>query len=377
MDESESIKAYDIAIIGAGINGCALAYELHKSGQKVIVMDKEGIASGGSGAAGAFINPKISKAGELKKLIEEAYRYSLDFYNENFPKFTTQAPLLHISKYENDNEKVQYFKDSTSLALQEPPTSLLNKLKPHALAYSSVCLKNNAIVEAKEICEAMLTGVDYKKIHLKKPKFINGFWEIDGYKAKKIVLCTGAYEEVFKEDYISLRRIYGQRCEIESSSFMHESVHHEVSISATKKNGCIAIGASHYLDEKDLPSKKQGAQDLILLAQKSIELKDIKIINTFTGMRSGSNDYLPIVGSLIDMQKSLELGPSALKGDKTAFLSFIPNVYMINGVGGYGFVLAPFLAKMMKEFLVEGKALASYLEPKRFYYRYAKKKGSL
>ena len=82
------MKNYDVIIVGAGINGCSLAFELHKAGQRVLVLEQEAIASGGSGAAGAFINPKISKSGPLKELIETAYLYSLDFYTKNFSDFT-------------------------------------------------------------------------------------------------------------------------------------------------------------------------------------------------------------------------------------------------------------------------------------------------
>ena len=190
---------YDVAIIGAGINGCSLAYELHKRGKKVVVFEKEGIASGGSGAAGAFINPKISKSGPLKELIEEAYLYSLDFYRKNFTQHTTIAPLLHIAKYTDDNEKVKYFKEHTRLNTADLPSQIKKRLKPHALSFSSVFLKDNAIVEAKEICQQMLADVKVVYEKLQTPKQKEGLWHLNGHKAKKIVLCTGAYEEVVEE----------------------------------------------------------------------------------------------------------------------------------------------------------------------------------
>jgi len=371
------VQEYDIAIIGAGINGCALAHALNKQSQKVAVFEKNSIASGGSGAAGAFINPKISKAGELKELIEEAYSYSLDFYTKYFNKYTTTAPLLHISKYDNDNAKVQYFKEHTSLKLSAIPSSLHEQLKSHALGFTSVFLKDNAVVEARGICEAMLEHIDTVYEEVQNPIYKEGFWHFSNTKAKKIVLCTGAYEEVFHEKYISLRRIYGQRCEVKSSTLMNESIHHEVSVSVTKKNGCIAIGASHYLDKDDIPDDETGAKELIDLAQKSIDLKDIELQNVFTGMRAGSNDYLPLLGPLVDTAKSLSLDESALKGNKQAQLAYVKDVYMMNGVGGYGFVLAPYLAALLSSYLVNNKALPTFLEPKRFYYRYTKKQGQI
>jgi len=238
-----------------------------------------------------------------------------------------------------------------------------------------VCLKNNAVVEAKDICEAMLEGIDIVYEKVQELKFSEGFYCLAGIKAKKIVLCTGAYEAVVDEEYISLRRIYGQRCEVKSSTHMHASLHHEVSVSVTKKNGNISIGASHYLDEKEVPDDEVGANELIKLAEKSIALEDIEVLNVLTGMRAGSNDYLPLLGPLVDTSRSLALDTSALKGNKEAKLAMLQNVYIMNGVGGYGFVLAPYLASLLCEHLVENKALPAFLEPKRFYYRYAKKLG--
>ena len=62
---------YDIAIVGAGINGSSVAYEFLKQNKKVILFDQDTIASGGSGAAGAFISPKFATSGELKDLLDE------------------------------------------------------------------------------------------------------------------------------------------------------------------------------------------------------------------------------------------------------------------------------------------------------------------
>ena len=371
------MKSYDIIIIGAGINGCSLARSLHLKGQKVLVLEQEDVASGGSGAAGAFINPKISKSGPLKDLIEEAYIYAIDFYTTHFPEFTTSAPLLHIAKFQDDNKKVEYFKAHTDLEIEETPAEIKALLTDYTDEFSSVYLKDNAILEAKDICKAMLEGIDYQKIKAEDPVYENGLWDVCGYRSTKIVLCTGAYDELFKEEYLKLRRIYGQRCEVTSSTQMKATVHHEVSVSATKKNGRIVIGASHYLNEDDMPSAEQSAQELIDLARKSVRLEDIEVENTYCGMRSGSNDYFPIIGPLVDSKKSLALDGSALKGDKSASIVNYPELYMINGVGGYGFVLAPYLADFLSRHLVDADPLPESLETKRFYYRWAKKKGQL
>ena len=371
------MNAFDVIVIGAGINGCSLAYVLKSKGQKVLVLEKEDIASGGSGAAGAFINPKISKSGPLKELIEKAYLFALPFYEEHFASFTTSAPLLHIAKYEDDNEKVEYFNKHTSLEIQKTPNELSDMLNQHAKNFSSAYITRSAIVEAKAICDAMLKDVSYERVDVVKPEYKDGLWHIQDYSAKKLVLCTGGEEEIVKEPYIKLRRIYGQRCEVTSDTKMPASIHHKVSVSVTKKNGRIAIGASHYLDKDEMPSKEEGEVELLALAQKSIKLDNVSIVDSFVGMRSGSNDYLPLLGAIVDSSRSISNHPEFLKGSKEAELSYHPELYMINGAGGYGFVLAPYLSKLLAEYLVDNKELPAFLEPKRFFYRWAKKEASL
>lgn len=50
----------DVVIIGAGINGCALAYELAKRGKEVVVLEKNYIAYGATGRCGAGIRQQWS-----------------------------------------------------------------------------------------------------------------------------------------------------------------------------------------------------------------------------------------------------------------------------------------------------------------------------
>jgi len=93
------------------------------------------------------------------------------------------------------------------------------------------------------------------------------------------------------------------------------------------------------------------------------------------GLRSGSNDYLPMLGSLVDAAATLQIYPHIRHGqnvDPNEY-SYYPNLTMINGSGGYGFVLAPYLAKKLKEYLVDHIPVNSALSPSRFFPRWAKK----
>ena len=90
-------EQYDTIIIGAGIAGCCTAYTLQKKGQKVLLVDRSAVAaSGGSGAAGAFVSPKIGKGSTLQILTNEAFHFSKDFYLKHFPDYFHQTGVIRI-----------------------------------------------------------------------------------------------------------------------------------------------------------------------------------------------------------------------------------------------------------------------------------------
>ena len=98
-------KTYDSIIIGAGIAGASTAYALRQKGQKVLVFDKRGIASGGSGAAGAFVSPKIGKGSPLQTLTNEAFSFAKAFYFSTCPPLFHQTGVIRIPKDEADAKK--------------------------------------------------------------------------------------------------------------------------------------------------------------------------------------------------------------------------------------------------------------------------------
>lgn len=362
---------YDVAVVGAGINGCASAYELHNASQNVILFDKDGVASGGSGAAGAFISPKFSKAGELKELLNKAFIYSLNFYKQ-FGRAFSQTQLIHIAKDENDAKNLKYFKDNTSFSLLDIPNEL--NIQEEAISL------NTGLVDAKEMCILLTKNIDFKKEEISKLDHIDGVWLINNkFKAKKVILAIGAYKKIINEPYIQLRGVWGHRIDVRTSIQQPYSLHQYLSISH-KTDGKLAIGATHNVHyhpqfSKEKYNLEDGRKVLLENASKMIDLKNIEIIKDYTGLRSGSFDYLPLVGKIVDAKKTLEDDTIRFKVKKADFSQYhyYNDLYIINGSGGYGFVLAPYLAKILKDNIVYKKPIERLLQPARFFARYAKK----
>ena len=360
---------YDIAIIGAGINGCSVANEFANEKQSVIVFDKEGIASGGSGAAGAFISPKFSKAGELKELLHAAFIYSLDFYEKNFGHILTKAQLLHLAQNESDAEILKVYKDKTELELLE--------VKGESREYVSI---NAGVVDAKLMCQAMIKSAKFVQETVTTLVYDEGYWIInDEYSAKEVVLATGAYTPLIKEPYLQLRGVWGHRIDVKTTTNNPYSVHQFVSISPSS-DGVLAIGATHNVhyhpeSSTEVYDLKAGREELLQKASRTMNLENVEVVNDYTGLRSGSFDYMPMLGSLVLAKETLADSSIRFKVKNADYseYTYYPNLYMINGSGGYGFVLAPYLAKILKEHIVSAKKISDRISPARFFARWARK----
>lgn len=363
-------------IVGAGINGCASAWFLRRAGFNVALIDQDGIAAGGSGAAGAFIAPKISKSGPLKELMDKAHAHAMAFYPKYFPQSTLERPLFHIAKTPEDADKLRVFREWTDLALSEPPEELTEMLNVDVSDENSVFFDHSAVVNAQDVCRAMSEGVDFYRRKVESPAYEGECWDAAGIRGKYLLLAIGAYPKLLPLPYIQMRGIWGHRIDITTDTKLPCILHHYVSVSPTSKEGVMAIGATHNVHyspfNKDEPYDiEAGRAELIDKAGQTLKLSNIKILADYTGLRSGSNDYLPILGPLVDGDTTL-----AHQSEEDGGVAFYPDLFMINGSGGYGFVLAPYLAEILTDHLREGKEISPELLPERFFKRWVKKTQS-
>ncbi len=372
-------KVYDVAVIGAGINGATAAYEFHKSNKSVVVFDKDGIAKGGSGAAGAFISPKFSKQGELKELIEDAFLYSMQFYTNYFPQHFMQKKLLHIAKDEDDAKMLRHYKNQTTLKLLTPSKETLQRLNLDIQSKEMVSLKSG-LVDAQSMCKALLENICYKTEEIDTLECKDGVWILNNkYKAQSVILSTGAYNSLIDEPYIGIRGIWGHRVDLKGVEPLDSALHQFVSI-ASLPNELCAVGATHNVhyhpQRTPLPYNiQEGRDELLQKMRKTLQVDDIEIVQDYVGLRSGSTDYMPLVGKVVDSQKTVQKLKRRLERKDVAFDEFVyfENLFMINGNGGYGFVLAPYLAKMLRELVLEKKEITKQIAPARFFARWARK----
>ncbi|QKJ27257.1 FAD-dependent oxidoreductase [Aliarcobacter cibarius] len=383
------MKKYDFIIIGAGISGCSLAYFLSLYSKNILLIDKNSdVAYGASGAAGAFLSPLLGIDNKFKTLVSNALNFSMNFYRNNFPNFLNDCGTVRIPKNITDEEKFQSYIPFMDFEFEKKDDGYFFPI--------------GSTIKPYEICKALTNDIekvfDYE---VKSIKQLKENWQInEDYFASKLFLCTGSNIELIEEDYFDIRAVWGQKIDVLSSSKIDCNYHKECSLSQSIEiNGKqkISIGATHNRftsdmsdtsynlnlkninnlvhDEKTIKIINEDIEKLLNKAKDIKKIENVEVVDIKIGARASSIDYFPMVGSLVDSKNSFLKYPHIKNGThiKNENLEIIPNLYTLNGVGGRGFVLGPYLANLLTNLVVKNEKLPEEIENFRLFSRWAKK----
>jgi len=385
-------KPYDTIIIGAGIAGCCSAYTLQQKGQKVLLLDRSAVAaSGGSGAAGAFVSPKIGKGSALQTITNEAFQFAKDFYLKHFPKHFHQTGVIRIPKDEEDAGKFstyEVFNDSIYRGVNQEELNTFGIKNSE----NSFMFEEAGVCDAPEMCAAIFEQVEFQQMDVESLEWDGECWILrqaqepsvrqaqepvaELVEAKNIVLATGYQNDLFDMRYMGVKGTWGSRGDYKSTLDLEVSMHKSISVSANI-NGIIKIGATHVKSKEPcMVCDGKPLKGLFESASQMVDTSDFVLKETFCGMRSGSKDYFPLAGKVIDVPFMLENYPAITRGAKPE-LKYIDNLYVLNGLGGRGFVFAPLMAELLAECIVDGKEMDSRVNPDRLFLKWCRKSPEL
>ena len=382
------MKEFENVIIGAGIAGCSIAHFLKKYSNSILLIDKnEDVAFGASGAAGAFLSPLLGKSNPFKELVTKALIFSIDYYKNNFSENIINCGTCRIPKNKEDEEKFKSYIPYMDFEFEKFEDGYLFPI--------------GSVVNSYEICKNLSKDVeklfDYEVLSVKK---IDNFWYLNGeIKTKNLFLTTGADISLIEEKYLDIRAVWGQKIDVFTTTKVEVNYHKECSLSISNKDGIVSIGATHHrFDDKkeessyDLKLKninklkhndctnnimQEDVKELLTKANDIKTLNDVTVLDIKIGARASSVDYFPMVGKLVDSQKSFEKYPHLKNGFqiKNENLEMIDNLYILNGVGGRGFVLSLYLANKLVENIFNNEELEEEITNFRLFKRWAKKQN--
>jgi glycine/D-amino acid oxidase-like deaminating enzyme len=366
------MHSYDYVIVGAGISGCCTAYELSKYSDNILIIDKlNNKAQGASGAAGAFLSPLLGKPNQFKDLVSKSLKYSTDFYKQNFPEYIDNCGTTRIPQDNEDEIKFQSYIPFMDFEYEKENDGYHFKI--------------GSVVDSFGMCNGILNSCKEKvktqyDFEISKLSYENEVWILnDTVTAKNIIITTGSDVDLINEFYLKMRAVWGMRIDISTTSSFTHNYHKACSISKSKKIddtwNLVSIGATHHRIKESIDDISFNEDELLNKANDIQCLEDVQILNHYVGARACSADYFPIVGDIINSKKTLDVFPYLKHGtnvDEERFTKF-KNCYILTGVGGRGFVLAPYLAKQLVENIINKKDIEESITINRLFKREVKR----
>ncbi len=354
------MKTYDYIIVGAGIAGCSVAYELSKYSSNILIIDKlSDTAQGASGAAGAFLSPLLGKPNDFKDLVTTSLKYSTKFYKENFTQYIQNCGTTRIPKDKQDQEKFKEYIPYMDFEYKKDGDGYFFPI--------------GSAVDSYAICKGMVKDVETRfDTQIKSINYKDGIWILnDNIKAKNVILTTGKDMELLDEFYLNIRAVWGRRIDIKTSTKVDYNYHKECSVSKSTKDGIVSIGATHHREEKGVNDIEHNHDTLLKKASGILQLDDVSIVKDYVGARACSIDYMPIVGDVINGEQTLNEFPYLKNGTNVESKRFTryDNLFIVNGVGGRGFVLGPYLAKQLVDCIINDKQIDDNLSVNRLFKR--------
>lgn len=358
---------FDFLIIGAGAAGSVLALKLKVQGKKVLLVDKEGIFGGASGAAGAFFSPKLGKNYPLDTFINDSLVASLHYFKERFPNCLDAKGVLMLPKSaKGGEEKFHEYEPYIKLSYEKRDSGDILKTQKEGFWF-----QDGAILDVDKFGVAVQKAVDFEKTEIKKIEKEDKLFICDGLKAKNVVIATGA-SDALHPDYVAIKPVYGYRFECHGEKMIPWNLNGDISVSATRTSGSFALGATHYRSEKVF----QGNDGSELLAKAREELGfAFEVLRSYSGARATSIDHFPIIGGVANLEHARLLGERYLtsKRWRSDQLRFHEGLYVLNGLGARGFVYAPRCADLLIDYMLMAKPLPKVVDATRLLFRYFRK----
>ena len=369
------MEKYDHVVVGAGISGCSVAYELSKHTQSLLLVDRlPNVAKGASGAAGAFLSPLLGKPNNFKDLVNRSLKYSVNLYKKRFLNVIDNCGTLRLPKNEIDKKRFKEFIPYIDFLYEKIDDGYLFDI--------------GAVVNSFGICKMMTTSFSNDKnniqtkfnFEIENINYDGEFWILNNtIKTKNLILTTGADMKLLDEFYINIRPVWGRRIDIITSTNIEHNYHKACSVSKSfpidDNYNKVSIGATCHRDVQKIDDTFKDDEELLRKANDIIKLEDVQITKRYDGARACSLDYFPIVGEVIDSKKTLEEFPHLVNGVDIPAKSFTryKNLYILNGIGGRGFVLAPYAAKQLVDNIINNTPIDDSIIVDRLFKRKVKR----
>jgi glycine oxidase len=374
------VKVFDIAIIGGGIIGSSIAFELAAEKLDVVLLDREEPGRGASWAAAGMLSPAPDspEALPLVPLAKESLQLYPQFIgrieeaSEPFLHFVSNG-ALHIfagSLAEIDRDKM--VSDFQRLGIEIEPVSLEAARKMESSispnAHAAAWLPRESTVDPRSLMDAILSALRHRDVEIRAGCAVTSLSRQggtctgvtaggEGVNAKSVIVAAGCHsaslagENVVENNWLSryapTRPVRGQMLALHSNEFrLHRVLRSDRGYLVPRHDGRIVAGSTLEDVGFDKSLTAGGIRKILEAATElAPKIADAQIVESWAGLRPGTPDDLPIIG------------PTDVEG------LFIATGHYRNGI-----LLAPVTAKIVRHWIRNGQMPASteIFSPLRF-----------
>lgn len=345
---------YDYIIVGQGIAGSTLAYQLIKEGKKLVLFNKDNPNSSSMVAAGIY-NPitgrkmvKTWKADvifpyleafypEMEQKLNTKFMYQLNVFrpfidieeqNDWMGKSATKDYADYVQNIYTNAHYSKYINDEFG-GLELRKSGYLDI--PHFLGSAQKYFQKHTTYYQGQL--------DEKKLQIQ-----DDLVSYEGIEAERIIFCDGASaQNCTFFNWLPFRLVKGEILIVESELSMNKIFNRGVFVLPVDGNIC-KVGATYENKDLSLQATVKAKKQLTEKLDSLLKIK-YRVHNQVAGIRPATRDRRPFIG----------LHPKH------------KNVGIFNGFGTKGVSLAPYFSKQFVNHLERGEVLDREVNINRYF----------
>lgn len=349
----------DVAIIGGGVNGCALAYSLAKRGIDAVVLEKSFLGSGASGRCGGGIRQQFSteenilltmRSVKIFENLEQELGYETEYKQGGY------LILAHTEgeiKQFKENVKLQ---KRLGLVVRFLEADGINDIVP-VLDVDGIGAIGATWCPTDGHADPFKVTVGYALTAKRLGAKVCTYTEVKGMKIKKTARIFTSRGEVTARTIVNaagarsadIARMVG--VDLPNRPYRHEILATEV-LKPVLKPMVISFYDNVYFRQTERgeivggwgdPNEPSGFDigSSIHFLKRMAKLvttyvpafKHVNVVRQWAGLYDVTPDALPILGRTDGVESLIQ----------------------VNGFSGHGFMIAPMVAQLMTELIVDGK----------------------
>lgn len=343
----------DYIIVGQGLAGSCLAFKLLKENKTVKMIDVVGNSA--SFVSSGMFNPVILKrftpVWNAQKEIDKLLEVFAEFEKLLKVKLIYNSDLYRI--FANEDEVKTWVKKSQRK--EELIPFLDSEVHPSINPYIEAPFGMGRVKHSGKIFVREMLR-EFRKYLISQDMIVDDVFDFTalevstqkvsykGLEAKKIVFCDGyALKENPFFKHLPMEGVKGETLVIHSDGLqLKDIVKSKVFIMPMEKD-YYYVGATYYYQQVDEELSEEGKEELVYGLGRFLK-HDYKIIKQFAGIRPTVIDRRPLMGNHSEKE----------------------NVYIFNGLGTRGVMLAPLLSEEMYNFMENSIDLQQEVNINRF-----------